>query len=279
MWCIRELKVYFVIFYLFGQSSYIPLKTDHVKGLRIASYIPKIIHLTVPISHFILNAYNQKLKLTSFHVIATQYSMFLVFLSNYYPLFLSVLYPNTSFQLCEYFGNIFQYLEHNLHINIQIGKFKKNFTQLLFLKMAFSTVAFASRFAETSVFLHPMENILFTVSVFIGIFAAFHVILFISLVHFILRTINKVFKNIWRGPKRPNDAFEFLRHLKWTHYKLWKISRALDNQFGLVILLLLLHNGLVMGFTIYRTFVIWPSSLITSKYRFLHFCFSSSFNS
>lgn len=181
---------------------------------------------------------------------------------------LSFIYPNTTFQLCECFSSIFQYLKQNLHVNIQIGKFKKVFTQQLFLKIAFSIASFASRFPETLTFLHPMENVLFAISIFVSIFAAFHVMLFI-----VLRTINMMFKNIWRGRKRHNDAFELLHHFKWIHYKLWEISRALEKQFGLVILLLLLYNGFVMAFTIYRTFVIWPCLLFASKYlhRFLIF--------
>lgn len=267
MWRVRELKSYFMVFYLFGQTAYIPLKADHAKQLQILSVLLKMIHIGFPIAHTILFVYNrcEDSPLKDFDIFVTQYLFFFIFICASYASYKNFFSPNLSRKICELFADVIQYSETNFQSETQIGKFKKNFTRKFLIKVIVEFVTLLSRFVSKDVYLNPFELLFFTITWITSKITTFYIMLFIDLLECVLQSLNMKVKEILRDKKQTKNAFDMFHHIKLIHYNLWQISKILNEQFGMQLLLLLLANGINIGMTMFRIVIYWPSVYITGK--------------
>lgn len=81
-------------------------------------------------------------------------------------------------------------MEQKLQIKIQIDKFKKSFRQKVLMKLTFVIIVIIFRQTAQDIFGHVTENILMTFTLLIIIVTAFHVILHVCLIDFLLTLIN-----------------------------------------------------------------------------------------
>lgn len=264
---VRELKNYFIVFYLFGQTAYIPLKTDYTKQLQIFSVILKICHLIFPIAHTVLFIYNrfEESAREKFDILIMQYLILCIFIFASYATYINFFHPNLSHKICELFAGVIHYSEYNCRTELQIDKLKKNFTRKFLINIIIEMATLLSRFLSKDVFLHPLEVISFTISWTISRITIFYIMLFIDLLECVLRSLNVKVKKTLRDTKQKKDAFTMFHHMKLIHYNLWKISKILNEQFGMQLLLLLLANGISIGNTMFRSFILWPSVYVTGK--------------
>lgn len=266
MWCIRELKPYFIVFFLFGHTSYIPLK-HHNKQLKVLSNIVKSINFMIPFGNAMLTIYNRShaLKVIDFNSFIVKYSVMVNFSTAVSTLYTGLINPNLSRHICIFFANIIQYMEQNLQIAIHIDKFKTNLRRKVLLKLTFVIIATISRQTAQDIFVHVTDNILMTLSLLIIIVAAFHVILYVCLIEFLLALINSKLMQHLSSTVNSEQLSLIFFHLKWMYYNLWKISQILSRKFGFMLTVLILEYALTIVVTIYRFFIFWPNLAVASK--------------
>lgn len=271
MWCIRKLKVHFVIFYICGLTSYIPLKKGHTKRLQVVSILVKVIHVSVLIGYvtlFFINRFTQ-LKLINFNAIYLNYTVFYNAISYGYALYKSITTPNLSRNMCRQFASIIRYMERNLQVAIPMKKFLISFTLNMCLKLTLAniyTVTLRNLGSNDNItFFQPMEEVLYTIMRHVIIMSAFHAILFISLIEVLLFSLNlKLGKSLYAF-KRHSTIFTTLHQLKWIHYNLWKISQVINKRFGSLLSVLLLQYATLLIFGIYRIYTLWPNFVVISE--------------
>lgn len=265
--CIEELKLYFVIFFLFGHASYIPSKLNHHKRIKVLSIFLKIINVSIPLCGAIVILFDRShsFEVENLNSFTVKYSVIAHYSMATFALYTSIITPNLSCHLCEFFAGIIQYMERHLKIVIQIHTFKQMFLRKLMLKMFIEALAAAFRLRVMDLFVNPSETILMTITLNAIISGAFHVVLYICLIEFLLFSITAKLNDHLSASKRFTRIDLLFRHLKWIHYNLWKISQIISRKFGLLLAVLLLDYSLTFVITIYRIFVFWPSINIASK--------------
>lgn len=266
MWCIRELDAFFTVFHLFGLSSFIPSKASHIKRLLISSMIFKLVHLAVALAFASYNyqmTHNVKnlTKQSNFNLTIRKCFDSHVFMLIIFVLFKSIVSPHLLRQICEHFCLVIQDMEFHLQITLQMKRFKKAFARTFLLNLLFASMIMA-------LFpLYYLIEIIFAIvdQIFFSC-ALFHIILFIDLIGLSLHSINiKLEEHLCF--KQPYMRIIILfRYLKSIHYNLWRIARILNKEFGLLLLLLLLHYFIKIVLLGYHIFLNWPKKSIAGKW-------------
>lgn len=271
MSCVRELRPYFICFFLFGQTSYIPSEPNHLKHFRLISIILKLFNLAIPFGSTILFVYNRStdtVKSSEFNSFFSKYVIFVISLFTYLAFYTSYVNPNLAHDICGIFDRLIPYIERNLHIKIDIRTFKQRFRRKLCFKLSIEIFTSVLRYAMTDV-VSAVENSLFTIMLVINIFGIFHLILYIDLIELLLcsinRKINVYAKEIW-FTKRYTKTLSTFHRLKWIHYNLWKISRILNDKFGVLCIFFAIHFSVTFVGTLYRSFVYFPTLLMIGEY-------------
>lgn len=269
----HEFRSLFVLFYIFGQTSSIPLKTDHSRLLTVFSTLIRIAYIVPSIwniatDFYVKNRFAQPKSETFGNLV-----LCLVVIINFLPILLTF-YSNaisqySSSRICDLFANLIQYIKCNLKCSIDIDIFKREFTRKLIFQIAFEIVATISRYISEEVSIDQFHHACFTFWKIITIFAVSHIIFYVNLIEFTIKTVNSSLVNILHNRKRLRRIFVTLRHVKWFHYNLLQILVVLNERFGLLCLVFLIHYFFVGVLTMFRTLTLWPKIVIISKFEFL----------
>lgn len=264
----------FVLFYISGQTSYIPLQSDHSKLLKFVSIFIRIVYIILTIWDVVTDIRNR-----SFQVNSETFKnvvLCLIIVINFLPILLSF-YTNamsrcSSSHICDLFANLIQYIECNLKCHINIDRFKVDFFRTLILQIAIETVASIARYIFDDIFIGFFDHVCLTFWKAIKIFAISYTVFYVNLVVFLMKTVNLNLIDFMHDRKRMRQIFATLRHLKWFHYQLRQILMNLNERFGLLFLVFLIHFFLVSVLTIFRILILWPTFVITSKFEII-ICF------
>lgn len=245
MWCIRKLKVYFVLFYICGLTTYIPLNKNHKKALGIVSVFVRIFHISILLAIFVLFFINHfdQLQSNSFNEV-----FLIVVLLNgniiaSFVLYNSITSRDSTLDICARFASVVQRMDRNLQIKFQVNKFKLMFALKIVLKFATVVVllfAYYTPSEDVNLTKH-LQDKLYSISRIIVYVACFQVVFYIDLIWFSLLSINDQLEKQFYTSKRYTKTSTILYHLKYIHYNLWKISQIINQNYGSLTAVLLLQ--------------------------------------
>lgn len=256
MWCIRELDPFFVCFHLFGLTAYIPSKAIHAKRLLFSSVFFKFIQLAVAFAFVVLSFSNvlqdQSLwKLPDFNSFLQRYINMHFFLLVNFVLLKSTIAPHLSRRVCEHFCRVIEDMQFYLQIRLQMKTYKKTFVQ----KVALNLLPLLLQLVFDPHFFSPLHARFYIVILMVTLFVVLHVILFIDLISLCLYSINTKLKEHLYFKQPYIRVILIFRYLKWTHYNLCKISEILNENFGLLFVIISLHYFMWMVLNGYFIFV------------------------
>lgn len=266
MWRIRELKICFILFYLFSQTSFIPIRCNQSKLLRFGSLILKIFQFFIPITLLIGDIIRGFLGSSpkNFDEFVLQFAVYFHFFCCYYILYSNMFPSFSSYHICEFIATIIQQLELKFRNFVQLDKFKKIFLRKFMITLVLQTfVLIWNLVLDFHLESLPIISILILSCTKHA--SAFYAIFLIDLMSCLLHFVNKMLKEISRDPNKNGKIFATLRHLKWFHNNLFKFSKFINDRFGFLIIIYLMDNFTIFYVMIYRCVVSWPSIGIASK--------------
>lgn len=263
MWYIRELDPFFVCFHLFGQTAYIPSKLKYMKQLLISSIVFKLIHFSLAFAYafkVVTSKLNNSVKDTSFNSYVLRYVGVHFFLINGLVLYKSIVSPFSSYRICQHFARVIENMQFYLKVQFRMNNFKRSFLQkiLSYLSVLLFQCALHS-------ILNQPDNYSTYILTPVNIFAAFYIILFVDLINFSLNSINAKLEECLCFKQPYVKVIILFQYVKWIHFNLWKISKILNNDFGLMLIIITLHYFIWIVLSSYYMFLVWPRDEIASK--------------
>lgn len=260
MWEICELRWCFMWFYLFGQTTYIPLlKQTKENLLIIASIIPKIISIIILFgSPYILcvfrlgNTFDFSVGIVLFY---SNCNIFAIFIAVYQNIFK----PFLSRRICGMYLDVIRSMDKKLNVQIKLEEFAKKFHWKIIKLFVFQSTISIIRVNSFTTFYTTISTIFYSITFIYNDFIILHIILFIELLHYILFTLNKKINQIIQKPDDQLTLIEIVHSLKRIHLSLWKISNVLNSNFSLVLLLYLLQSFSTSIFAVYWIFLFTDS--------------------
>lgn len=243
---IHELKSIFVYFYLFGQTTYIPLKSGCFKILSIVSFFPKILHFLVLIASIFtgLTQNNAWPNLSEFDTIILLVILLLSCISGILVFYSNLTYPFLSRTICKMFANVIQYTENRFFIIISTQNFKKKFILKIIFSLSNQIISSLTLIIFPNSFYKPIATYFLGILFIYKVMIMTHTVFYIDLMVFLLHSINfqlKILSRIrWR---RCSISIKF-KQIKWIHLKLWKISKIINKQFGWLFLFELIDHSM-----------------------------------
>lgn len=282
MWRIHDLKLPFIYFYLFGQTSFIPLKGNHFNKLLVISFLPKSIYFLVLSSTIYLNITQNHKWPNAFNYSAILALAIITFscTSGCLTLFTNLTLPTRS--ICNIIAGVIQYTELRCSITIPIHQFQRNcHREILFGIFAefISGSARTMHLSSTITIFKPVANFFVSFLLVYKVIMVLHIKFFIALIGLVLHSVNIKLKNVSRTHSRRYSVASTLQRVKWIHYNLWKISKIIYSSFGWILVFLLLENCVHASSSIYWIFIYtkdWEKKHIIQlirKYIFLNLSF------
>lgn len=279
MFRISELKVPFVWFYLFGLSSFIPFKRSRDKVFLIISIIPKVLYAIV-IVIFTINYLN----LNRWKTFKTQTGTVYLFtiakiLPDILTIWLQLRRPYAMQTISEMFVNCFQLLHHQLKIKADSKNFSKKFHKKiilnLFIQLTLGVIKAIMRPPSYTLY----KLIFLTCSNLYHIFIVLNITLFIDLMQYFLFTINANMNYVVRNRRADrNRLIKIVDSIKLLHLSLWKISNLINSYFGVILVVILIHNFTFLTFEIYCTILYMETIEQIRKLTFIrNYIFSKLF--
>lgn len=258
-------KKYFVFFYIFGQNPYISF--DHRKKKKIPSilcWLPLLIALFLSLlSLFMLYQYMfsidgkfQWRSTTTVGILA-----FEVYTNSLFIIFEHICHQKSEHQILSSFDVVIDDFQQSLDTIVQLKKFEKKFfrkfifTILMLCTSCIFRFLYPDQMAKTFVPLRLMF--------FYETFCMLHVLLFIDLNKFMLRTLSKKLESVSNSnvacissSKRlkPRDFIRILHRTKMTHFKVYQIRNHIHKRFGWFLTIFILESVSAIVFIIFGTF-------------------------
>lgn len=267
---ICHLRACFVWFYLFGQTTYIPLQKNRDKLLQILSILPKIIFLLISIlTPILVYKYRVHGFMPHSQIILTSILSNLHTISNVFAFYLSVRKPFLSRKICGMYFDIVQTINEQLKLNISIGDFAKVFHRKIIFLVIFRLLISIGTFHAFSPFLSSISKPMVAISFIYKEIINLYSIIFIDLMHFVIFMINQNIEKILRNCIKHFTIIDVVHSIKRIHLNIWKVSQILNSNFTSIIVLNLLENFALATFTIFRMFVMSSSNDDTSAEYFI----------
>lgn len=266
MWSIHKFKVYFMFFYIFGLTSYIPTKKKRIKLLHVVSIFIKITHILTLSAYTIrfINGRSERLTSFNFDGIYPICVFFYSIIISVFAMYISISNSNVSRHICNRFAIIIQRMELKFQITIPMNRFNRNFAMTVFVKIAtvLPSMLLLSKILEhLSVHLMLVDKMLCLINHVGLISLSFYIAFHISFIEFLMILINNQLQ-IFYVLKQYTKVSTVLYHLKFIHFNLWQISQIINKHFGILIAMLLLQLLHLFVFNIYQTFIEWPNPLL-----------------
>lgn len=271
----RNFKNYFFVFFLFGQSSCNAISWRCSRS-RATRFIPVIIYVlaTATFTAPVFLYFNQLSQLYEKETAAFLcFVQFLAMLVTITSVTNAIVYQSEILTLIYSFDRVIKYLQHSSErcLTRHINKFKRLYNHkciTLFVIWTLYTIIFV---ATNPLKDRPMKVDAFQCFMyFYKYLAKAHILFYIDLMVWCqeINTQQIIVKDgysfvaattgcHWQS-QRTINAKEFinkLRHCKYIHFKLWKISNLINSHFGWVMMVVLLVNfteGLLALFWIFR---------------------------
>lgn len=275
MWRIRELRSSFVYFYLFGQTSYIPLKGGHLNYLLGVSFFPKILHFLI-LFGAIITGVTQNSKwpnIFDFNSMVLIATVLLTFAADFLVLYSEFLSPFWSRTVCEMYAGVIQYTEHKFSITVPTNRFQNYFHLKIILFVLTETLSSALIIFIPNSFFKPIATYFLAIlSIFKGMILLY-IVLFIDLMQLLLFSLNFKLKSVTQNRLRRYSISIVFKQVKWIHYKLWKISKLINHRFGWIFVFSIIDYSTRFIVCLYYTFVLTQVTRKLSIWYFIRMSF------
>lgn len=269
MFRIRDLKFSFIWFYLFGQTAFIPSKRNRDKFPLIISIVPKAF-----LAFVVVNSATNYVKCYGLQPLnsrtAPRFYLFTIvkILPHMFSIGLQLRKPFASKFICKMFANSFQSLNDQLKIKtdlkIFLKKFHKKIILNVFISLAFGVIKFLIPTHDSIELL-----IFFTFPNMYRIFIVLHITLFVDLIQFFLFTINTNINYAVRNRNGKLRLIGIVDSVKKLHLSLWNISNLINSYFGLILVVVLLHDFTFATLEIYWTFLVMENIEHVRELKFI----------
>lgn len=256
---IGELRSCFTYFYIFGQTTYVPLNGGHFKKLLFLSFFPKLIQFLM-ISGTIFSCITQNYEWPHFkdYTFVVLFAMLLLnCISNSLAFYYNLTSPFSSHNICKIFAEVIQYTEQKLFITIPISRFQRCFHKKILIGILIEMFVSFIRLIVPSYFLKPITYVMYLIAFVYRTVLVLHMVMFIKLIQVVLHSVNTKLSSVIpmrRSAKRSLVLCTF-QQIKWIHFKLWKISKMINSQFGSIFICLSIEFCAYATVSIYYAFV------------------------
>lgn len=242
---IQELKNTFILFYLFGQTTYIPFKNQNKKFLSIFSFAVKIFPAIVTIMSIIAmfitpNIYPIEKENIHIDIIFQNFEIFMCF-SNIFGTYLKIIDSFSSQSLLESFSNSIKYFETQLHITISLSQLERKYRRMILLTPLFHSIYLIFK-AVSGFYSNSISYLIFKVAILFKDIAVLHMTLYIELIGVIISSLNEKINKILVDECDDRDTVYLLRQFKWIHLKLLKIVKMFNDKFGWILIFTTLES-------------------------------------
>lgn len=276
MYKIERLKSYFVCFFLFGLSSYIPSKRFNQKKqihYTILKQLPRAVHVVFVVLYFCQTYWNSN--------IVTVSSVEYISTMSICGMQLAVLIDDIAFErkiermLLNLFESI-DFLEKSMKLPVCLKSFEQNLRWKLFLCNIMNIFFLYIKLMTKSPKISNISFIWYFILVVYRTIALFQVLFFIDLSNVILSHINQELQHLCSEfivfPIKSNGNNKFvntMRQIKVIHFKLCRVATLINSRFGWFMILSLLHLIAVPCISVFSVYVLLtgPSEWIYRTYR------------
>lgn len=227
---IRELKNCFIIFYLFGQTSFFPTKNKNEKLFKYISYLPKIVYFSILLCsvYLIIFHTHKGPKLGELNSMFSSLMIIIVLSSNYFAFYLSARHPYFSQEICEQYAILIKYFEDYLKIKIELRDLKRKLWWYAAIVIIIEISAVLNKYLTISLFYEPITDMFVSIALFYRVFVALHAIFYISLLQVMLIYLNKTLEALRYSNMREHDILLALRHVSYIQTFLGDIVGLLN---------------------------------------------------
>lgn len=264
MYQVHRLKSYFMLFYIFGVSSYTPSKKFNQKKqipFKILKFLPKVVHISYIVFALLRLAYR-------FLYSPTFIVEYILVVTFTLPL-IAILIDDVSSvpkirKMLFLLFDTFHFLNNTLRVPVDLKTFEQNFR----LKLFFSIVL--NIFLFMIMMISKFFGILYVWSVIVTIhklFALFQVIFFVEFSNFLLFCLNQELNRLQYGChnlliiSHIESSVITLRNIKKIHFKMSKVNKLVTSRFGYFMTAMLLEFIVMPCIDIFYIFVLLSESI------------------
>lgn len=256
----KYIKKCIFIFHLLGQNSYAESRASKVSAWL--QHIPRTFYVlytfALILRHYLVEGYQEKPEALVLHLI-----LGLAFVINALVFLEYFSVPNGVRSLNFAYKEAIDYLERQIHIEIDYAPFKRTFQcrvqiflwtflATLALKMIFTINGDARHIEMMIVFFYYLKH-----------FVCMHIAFHIEFVRFLMQTINREFDPssnqheylIKMTQPKTCKVLQTLHHLKSIHFRVWKTVQVLNIRFGWILIALMLATILDISYSSYWMWV------------------------
>lgn len=226
-----ELKSFFLLFYLFGQTQRY-LANENRPITRVLSFFLKIIYLLVLISlaYWMLSSSIKSSALHQFTSALARIPFLYYILSNVVAMFSEWLNPMASPWLYNRILYVIHYTRERVRLNLSLGHFRTQFNRKVLLALCEAIITFLIKYQLKSLIIEPFTELILLAATIYRYFALFHALLLIDLIAFLISTFNKHLKALDEHSLNRDNLYVMLRHLKWIQYNIFRVTSLLSER-------------------------------------------------
>lgn len=229
---VPELSSFYLLFFLFGQTLDVPSKSHNRIFKRIFSIVLKIVYLLVLISlaYWMTHSNIKSNGIRELTSILARVPFLFYILSNFVAVFSEWSHPMASQWLYNRTTYIILYTKHRVTATLALNRFKWTFYRKVLFALSEAIITFLVKSQLKSVIIEPITELILLMATIYRYVALFHMLLLIDLIAFILSSLNDHLKSINERPLSGDKLYATLRHLKWIHYNLFRVTRLLNER-------------------------------------------------
>lgn len=235
---LHELKYMFIVFYLFGQTAFIPLKNNKKKNILIViSYFTRSIYLMILVGtmYSLLLTFEFEHKSVEFNTLIIRFAVVLLSTSGFFVLYISLVNFHSLRKLCEKIDANIQYIELHLKSVVRINDIKRSFFRKLVVLLSLFMISTIEKYSKRIILHRTLPKILVSFSYLYRNFLILHIIVYIHLVEVIILALNQRLKAVQK-------TFEFytilhtLRHITRAHNYLCETVTFINKRYIYIII-------------------------------------------
>lgn len=258
MWKIYELKLPFIYFYFFGQTSFVPLKRVQLDKLLVVAFIPKLVYLLVIAStiYLIITQNHKWPNAFDFNTILVIAIFIFNCTSGCLVLFTSLTSPFALRTICNIFADVIEYTERRFLLSISLHQLQRNFQKKILILLVLEIISGCLRSIHlNSSLFKPITNISVVILLIYKVIMILHIQFYIDLIGFILYSVNEKLKSVTKIRRHRYSVACTFQRVKWIHYNLWKISKMINNSFGWILVSIMIETCALACLRVYWIFV------------------------
>lgn len=255
MFRIRDFKYSFIWFYVFGLTSFIPSNRSRDKVFLIISIVPKALYAFIVIISATYYLKHHQWQTLKSHTTTILFFTIAKILPDIFSVVFQLRTPFATQSICKMFVNCFQLLNDQLGIKADSNNFSKKYHNKIVFNLFFQLTICLIKFIIDPTHDSIEMSIFFTFAQIYHIFIVLHITLFIDLMQYFLFTINTNMNYVVQNRKGKLKLIEIVDSIKMLHLHLQNISSLINSYFGLILIVVLLHDLAFSTFEIYGIFM------------------------